>query len=92
MFKLFTSCCKKKKSEKHSTESRTSLSKEIKEVRKTFNRIQNQSIKINQEIEKEFLEKISEQNESLERELTKEEKEKLKQIILMLNLYEYNML
>ena len=71
MFKLFTSCCKEKKSEKHSTESRTSLSKEI---------------------EKEFLEKISEQNESLERELTNEEKEKLKQIILMLNLYEYNMM
>ena len=71
MFKFFTSCCKEKKSEKHSTESRTSLSKEI---------------------EKEFLEKISEQNESLERELTNEEKEKLKQIILMLNLYEYNMM
>ena len=71
MFELFTSCCKEKKSEKHLTESKTSLSKEI---------------------EKEFLEKISEQNESLERELTEEEKEKLKQIILMLNLYEYNML
>ena len=70
MFKLFKCCCKENKSEKHSTESRTSLSKEI---------------------EKEFLEKISEQNESLERELTKEEKEKLKQIILLLNLYEYNM-
>jgi HPt (histidine-containing phosphotransfer) domain-containing protein len=44
------------------------------------------------EIEQEFLEKISGKNESLERELTKEEKKKLKQIILMLNLYEYNML
>ena len=46
---------------------------------------------LSKEIEKEFLEKISEQNESIERELTKEEKEKLKQIILLLNLYEYNM-
>ena len=71
MFKLFKCWCKEKKPEKHLTESKTSLSKEI---------------------EKEFLEKISEQNESLERELTKEEKAKLKQIILMLNLYEYNML
>ena len=70
MFKLFKCCCKENKSEKPSTESITSLSKEI---------------------EKEFLEKISEKNQSLERELTKEEKEKLKQIILLLNLYEYNM-
>ena len=70
MFKLFKCCYKEKNPDKHLTESKTSLSKEI---------------------EKEFLEKISEQNESTERELTKEEKEKLKQIILMLNLYEYNM-
>ena len=49
-------------------------------------------INLSKEIEQEFLEKISEKNESLERELTEEEKEKLKQIIVMLNLHDYNVL
>ena len=47
-------------------------------------------INLSKEIEQEFLEKISEKNESLERELTEEEMEKLQQIIVMLNLHEYN--
>ena len=66
----------------------TSCCKENKSEKRSTESITN----LSNEIEQEFLEKISEKNESLERELTKEEKEKLKQIILMLNLYEYNMM
>ena len=65
----------------------TSCCKENKSEKPSTESITN----LSNEIKQEFLEKISEQNESLERELTKEEKEKLKQIILLLNLYEYNM-
>ena len=42
-------------------------------------------------LKRSFWKKHRKKNQSFERELTKEEKEKLKQIILLLNLYEYNM-